>query len=473
MDPNVKDVVDKVVEEYKVTDDFLRQATAKFIKCMDEGLAAKKPSREHLPMIPTFVTDIPTGKEKGLFLAGDLGGTNFRVCSIELNGDHTFELKQSKFKIPLELMSGSSADELFSYLAGKIYSFLKEHHGDRDLQNVEKLKLGFTFSFPVDQTALNRGKLIRWTKGFDLPDCVDKDVVELLQTHLDLLKVNVHVAALANDTVGTLLSRAYSNNPKITNSNTIVGAIFGTGTNGAYYETFDKITKFDGHQIDSSKKGMVINTEWGSFDNSLEVLPNTKYDQIIDLETSNVGYHLFEKRISGMFLGELLRVTLIELFNSGIIFTELFESRGGSLPHRLAEPWQLDAEVLSYLQIDDSTDLKMSELILQNHLRLPTTKQERLVIQALTHAISHRAAYLSAIPLAAITKRVAVHYEDDSRDFEFGLDGSVVEFYPGFKENILKAIDIIDPLKGSTKKIHLKIAKDGSGVGAALCASTA
>lgn len=57
------------------------------------------------------------------------------------------------------------------------------------------------------------------------------------------------------------------------------------------------------------------------------------------------------------------------------------------MPHRIEEPWLLDAEVLSYLQIDDSTDLKTSGLILQNVLRLETNKEEREVIQRLTRAI--------------------------------------------------------------------------------------
>ena len=35
----------------------------------------------------------------GLYLAADLGGTNFRVCSIDLKGDHTFSMKQSKYRI--------------------------------------------------------------------------------------------------------------------------------------------------------------------------------------------------------------------------------------------------------------------------------------------------------------------------------------------------------------------------------------
>ncbi|CAK7897060.1 glucokinase-1 [[Candida] anglica] len=470
MNSELEKVVNEIVEQFKVEKEFLCKATQSFVDSMDTGLKHDKSSRDFMPMIPAYVTSIPNGKETGLFLAADLGGTNFRVCSIKLNGDHTFAMEQSKAEIPRDLMKNSTADELFSYLAKKVKAFLCEYHSD--VEDEEKLKLGFTFSFPVNQTAINRGTLMRWTKGFDLPDCVDKDVVELLQSNLDKLETNVHVAALANDTVGTLLARAYANNPEETKSNTVIGCIFGTGTNGAYFESLENIPKLDLSTVPKDAAGMVINTEWGSFDNLLQVLPTSVYDEILDSETSNKGFHLFEKRISGMFLGELLRVILIDLFERGLIFQDLYKSRGGSLPHRLSEPWQLSSEVLSYLQIDDSTDLKMSGLIMENVLRLPTNSEERLVIQKITQAVASRAAHLSAIPLAAIVQRVAPTYKDDENDFEVGCDGSVVEFYPGFQANIKEALQLIDPLKGSKKKIHLRIAKDGSGVGAALCAAT-
>lgn len=465
MNSSLERALEQIEADFAIDKAFLCKATNHFLSSMDAGLAYETPAREYMPMIPTFVTSIPTGKEKGLFLAADMGGTNFRVCSIHLNGDHTFDLKQSKNPVPAELMQHSTSDALFSFLAEKVKQFLAEHHPEHG-----DLKLGFTFSFPVEQSALDRGRLIRWTKGFDLPDCVGRDIVEFFQKHLDAKKVPVTVVALANDTVGTLLSRAYSNNVQQTGANTVVGCIFGTGTNGAYFEQLGNIPKLAALLLPNTT-GMVINTEWGSFDNALDVLPRTKYDDLVDAETPNKGYHLFEKRISGMFLGELLRVCLFELFNQGHIFTDLFKARHDLLPHRLTEPFTLSSEVLLYLQIDDLTDLRMSELILKNELRLPTTPVERVVIQRLTHAIAHRAAYLLAIPLAAIVMRVKDQYNDD-RDFEIGCDGSVVEFYPGFQEEILEAFALINPLKGSTKKVHLRIAKDGSGVGAALCALT-
>ena len=112
-----------------------------------------------------------------------------------------------------------------------------------------------SLSFPVNQTALNRGTLIRWTKGFDIPDTVDRDVVELLQANLTILEVNVKVVAIANDTVGTLL---YSNDSAKTNRNTIIGCIFGTGTNGAYFES-----KFPNYPVRLAKAKVWSSTQNG------------------------------------------------------------------------------------------------------------------------------------------------------------------------------------------------------------------
>lgn len=47
-----------------------------------------------------------------------------------------------------------------------------------------ELDLGFTFSFPVKQENFNKGRLIRWTKGFDIKDAIGQDIVEMLNTAL-------------------------------------------------------------------------------------------------------------------------------------------------------------------------------------------------------------------------------------------------------------------------------------------------
>lgn len=474
----LKESVDKIVEEFTVEAPKLKELTELFIKSMEYGLAES--SQEHskgLPMIPTYVTKVPNGREKGVFLAADLGGTNFRVCSVDLKGNSTFKLEHVKNRIPDDLLNAETSEELFSYLAKKISLFVEKHHAENcALDTTGKLKMGFTFSYPVDQHSLSSGTLIRWTKGFKIQDTVGKDVVKLLQEQLDKINCPVDVVALANDTVGTLLSHSYasggSSNGK--QGESVIGAIFGTGTNGCYLEPLDEIKKLDPEVVKSLKEAgathMVINTEWGSFDNALEALPVTKYDQNIDAVSSNPGYHMFEKRVSGMFMGEILRQVLIELHANGDIFTQY--GSHDELPHRLRTPFELDSEVLSHIEIDDSSNLKETELSLLQSLRLPSIVEERHAIQAIVRAISRRAAYLAAVPLAAILIRTKA-LDGYHAEVEIGVDGSVVEYYPGFRSMIRHALALSPLGPDGERKVHIQIAKDGSGVGAALCATTA
>jgi len=69
-----------------------------------------------------------------------------------------------------------------------ISSKIVEHPSDSDT-----LELGFTFSFPVIQTAIDAGTLLRWTKGFSCPGAVGNDIVRLLQAALNRNNVNVHI----------------------------------------------------------------------------------------------------------------------------------------------------------------------------------------------------------------------------------------------------------------------------------------
>ena len=67
-----------------------------FIEVLERGLTV---TGNEIPMIPTFVFGWPTGHEKGAYLAVDLGGTNLRVCHVELEGDGKFEVTQTKYKL--------------------------------------------------------------------------------------------------------------------------------------------------------------------------------------------------------------------------------------------------------------------------------------------------------------------------------------------------------------------------------------
>jgi hexokinase len=102
----------------------------------------------------------------------DLGGTNIRACSVELKGDGTFDMIQNKATVPVSLQTAKTSAELFGFIADHLKEFLDKYHPDHwekcaDAKE-EWFRLGFTFSFPVIQTGINSGKLMRWTKGFSI-----------------------------------------------------------------------------------------------------------------------------------------------------------------------------------------------------------------------------------------------------------------------------------------------------------------
>jgi hexokinase len=144
----------------------------------------------------------------------------------------------------------------------------------------------------------------------------------MLQAALDRRGAHVHCAALINDTVGTLLAHSY------TVGDALIGAIFGTGTNGCYVERTAKITKLGVPEDKPSEKAktMVINTECafprpslastasltdlpthegGAFDNERRVLRINRYDNKLDRRSINPRKQAFEKLVSGMYLGEM------------------------------------------------------------------------------------------------------------------------------------------------------------------------
>jgi len=183
------------------------------------------------------------------------GGTNLRVASVDLDGKKDFTLKQQKYKVSDALKTGEASD-LFDYIAESVEHFITTHlfEFSKNEHPKDKLFLGFTFSFPVKQTALDSGTLITWTKGFTASNAKGKDVVVLLQTALDKRQIPVICSALVNDTVGTMLSRAYQS------GGAVLGAIFGTGTNAAYLERYENVKTMTPDAKEVPQEYMIINT---------------------------------------------------------------------------------------------------------------------------------------------------------------------------------------------------------------------
>jgi hexokinase len=406
-------------------------------------------------MIPTWCMAFPDGNETGKYLALDMGGTNLRVCEVTLTEEKgEFEIIQSKYRMPEELKTGT-ADELWGYVADCLQQFIDYHHENEAL---DQLPLGFTFSYPVSQDAIDHGTLQRWTKGFDIQGVEGEDVVPQFQKALEERNLPIKMVALVNDTTGTMIASAY------TDTDMKVGCIFGTGCNAAYMEECGAIPKLEHLKLDPTLP-MAINCEWGAFDNEHKVLPRTPYDVIIDKESPRPGQQTFEKMIAGLYLGELFRLVLLDLHKG----TECTVFDGQDIS-KLEKPYSLDAGFLAAIEEDRFENLTDTGDLFQNKLGIVCTKPELEIIRRLAELIGTRAARLTACGVSAICK----HKKWDK--VHVGADGSVFTKYPHFKIRQAQALkEILDwPAKfgkGRGDPIEVLPAEDGSGVGAALIAA--
>ncbi|EXC28700.1 hypothetical protein L484_006996 [Morus notabilis] len=319
----------------------LRQVADAMAVEMHAGLASEGGSK--LKMLISYVDNLPTGDEKGLYYALDLGGTNFRVLRVQLGGKEGRVDKQEfdEVSIPPHLMTGSS-DALFDFIAGALAKFVSEEGEGFHPAPGRQRELGFTFSFPVRQLSISSGTLIKWTKGFNIEDTVGQDVVAELTRAMERIGLDMRVAALVNDTIGTLAGGRY------TNQDVIAAVILGTGTNAAYVERAHAIPKWHGLLPKSGE--MVINMEWGNFRSSH--LPLTDYDQALDAESLNPGEQIFEKMISGMYLGDIVRRVLCRMAEEADFF-------GDTVPPKLKIPFILRTPDMSAMHHDTSPDLKV------------------------------------------------------------------------------------------------------------------
>ncbi|KAI9011601.1 hypothetical protein DFJ74DRAFT_699878 [Hyaloraphidium curvatum] len=406
---------------------------------------SRRPPQQQIRCLPSYVTALPPADLKATSLALDLGGTNFRVCSVKMDKG-TVELDQEKFAIPAE--AKASKDLLFDFLAQSIKTFLDKRpiEGGKGGQ----IELGFTFSFPVQQTSLDSGKLIAWTKGFNAPGVVGEDVVALLQAACVKVGLpNVHVAALVNDTVGTMMAYA------VKDVDTRIGMIVGTGSNACYAEKREKVTKMGGKRAKDAE-WMVINLECGNFGSESNILPLTKYDKATIDNSTAPKEQWIEKLVSGKYLGEIARHAILDLHARGAL------CKGQPLAEKFQERHSLDTEILSRAGAKPLVELSA---FFEETIGIKTSETDNLGLVAIFDAVGKRSAFLCGGIVAGLIEHMG-------KACTVAVDGSVFEHYPHFQKRMKKAIvELLGEETGS--KVKLELGKDGSGVGAGVIAAVA
>ncbi|KAF8782248.1 hexokinase-2-like [Argiope bruennichi] len=436
--------LEDVLKAFKLSNDILMKISALLLEEFEKGLDPDRNSLSCVKMYPTFVRDVPNGTEEGRFLALDLGGSNFRVLCINLHGK-LYYMTSKIYEIPQSVMNGSG-EALFDHIA----KCLEDHLEYLGLHK-QVLPLGFTFSFPCIQKGLTNAVLVSWTKGFTCSAVVGKDVVQMLRDAL-IRRGNesVDVIAVVNDTTGTLMSCAHMN------SECRIGVIIGTGCNACYMEKLENVGTWNEDRDDPQQ--VIINTEWGAFgDNKCLEFIRTVIDRDIDENSLNKGKQLFEKMISGMYMGEIVRRIVCQLASEGQIFK-------GKLPEKFNTPYAFKSKYVSYIESDCSGKSDEIKKVLQKMEVENATEKDYRILRDVCKCVSTRSAYLVAAGVATLLNKM-------KRDYTVvGVDGSVYRFHPYFKDLMeMKIRELTD----SKYKFDLMLSEDGSGRGAALVAAVA
>ncbi|KAL0899589.1 hypothetical protein Bca101_083550 [Brassica carinata] len=437
----------------------LRQMVDAIAVEMQAGLVSEGGSK--LKMLLTFVDALPNGSERGTYYALHLGGSYFRIIRVHLGGQRsTLEVQDiERHSIPTSLLN-STSEVLFDFLASSLQKFIEKEGKESISSQDVKRELAFTFSFPVKQTSLSSGVLIKWTKGFAISEMAGEDIAECLQGALDRRGLDIHVAALVNDTVGAL-SYGHYHDP-----DTIAAVVFGTGSNACYLERTDAIIKCQNPRTTSGS--MVVNMEWGNFWSSR--LPRTSYDIELDAESLNSNDMGFEKMIGGMYLGDIVRRVILRMSQESDIF--------GPISSILSTPFVLRTNSVSAMHEDDTPELHEVAAILK-HLGVPKVplKVRKLVVK-ICDVVTRRAARLAAAGISGILKKVGRDGSGEGvgrrrsdkqmmKRTVVAVEGGLYSNYKMFREYMDEAlIGILG--EDVARHVVIKAMEDGSSIGSAL-----
>ena len=356
-------------EEFLLANGFLSSTIdraaliATFQKEMEAGLAGEPSS---LRMIPTFTSPYGEIKKDTAVTVLDAGGTNFRAGAVTIPSDGS--------DIKIEHLEKGEMPGTKEYVDPDTFYSIITNHINRVRPNVNTDTIGFCFSYPAEARADGDAKLLRWTKEIKAPEIVGQWVGTEISNRLDPKPSSITVV---NDTVATLLAGKAAE--KGVRYSAYIGFILGTGTNVAYIEKNDRITKLK----DAPEGSMAINTESGGFNK----IDRSAFDEAMDRKTSDFGMQRFEKMIAGAYLGRIGLEILQAAAKEGFFSAPAAEA---ILAMDALESMHLDNFCAKF---DNGKPNPLDAVF--------TTEDDRATARRLATPVFERAAILTAIHLAA------------------------------------------------------------------------
>ncbi|KAI4907061.1 hypothetical protein J4E90_009955 [Alternaria incomplexa] len=462
----------------RTMDDLLREiqrlleaplATAKMLDMSTRLQAqfAPKLQSSDICMLPSYNHKLPSGFEKGTYLALDVGGSTFRIALVELNGRQPDAknmriVVMKSYKID-EKVRQRRGNDFFEWMAEKIQDALADPLL-RNSTDTRSFPMGLAWSFPVEQTSSRSANLLAMGKGFLATEGVlGQDLSELIMAPCRKRGLPVHMDSIINDSSATLLSRAYED------PSTRFAVILGTGFNISVHLPVSSLatTKYRGypqHWLDEATH-VLVNTECSMFGKG--VFPTTRWDEQLNEAHMRPDFQPFEHMISGRYIGEIVRLILVEAVQKAGLFS-------GEIPDQLAETYTLDTGTIAAMEMDDSKHLTSATALFQSKhpLSKPPTYNDIQFVRQVSQLVSHRAAAFLATGIHALwalrTESEGLTPASAGR-MSIGCNGSVIEKYPCFRELCQSHLHELTAASGAEpNSVSLEIAVESAIYGAAV-----
>lgn len=301
----------------------------------------------------------------------------------------------------------------------------------------------------------------------------------------------MRLESIVNDSSSTLLANAYIN------PSSRLAVILGTGVNAAVHLPIQALhqSKFGSRPMPRTSEAthVLVNTEISMLGKS--ILPSTRWDKALNASHPLPDYQPLEYLIAGRYMGEIVRLILVEATAAAGLF-------GGLLPPSLANRYSLDTRTLAAIERDTSPSLVPSlALFLELHpssASRPPTYTDISFIRQVIRSVSRRSsAYFTTSLHALCCLLHNIDQPSSSSDSDaptisssssfpghhqhviIGCDGSVINKYPGYMARSQEILDnliaIDDTSRGNNKtRVTLENTQDravlGAGVAGAMAA---
>ncbi|OJJ34806.1 hypothetical protein ASPWEDRAFT_109758 [Aspergillus wentii DTO 134E9] len=474
---------------------------------------------------PTPVTRLPTGREKGRYLAVYVGLFYLRVAFIELLGEPTGHtpLQRQRVRRTLEKawsieerLKRDRARELFKWIGDCIAEVVKDRldgEGEGDGDGEDEVVMGISFCFPMKQTSLDEAILMPTGKGFALSSDLnlrqalldgyechtirhDEEPTAKRQKRHALPKLKI--AAMTNDTVATLASLAYSIK-SLPNSRVVMGLIVGAGCNATVPMKLTDLHASKTSHIranDPSATHTLVCTEWtlhGAAKPLRDLNLVTPWDTQLESHTDRPGFQPLEYMTGGRYIGELVRIVTVDYLTR-----ELGIARS-SLPVALTNKHNaLTTDFLSLVVSPSTCDDSLCRTLAAKFPPPESsvwqwTASAAGALRVIASTVQTRSAALVAaatVGLLACTGEIRLHNDLDSgnnsassavswqrgpEELVVAVSGGVVQHYPKFKETVQWQIDRLmmraGPQDGG-RSVFLREASDGGIIGVGVLAGT-